>query len=261
MPTATINGFQMNYELSGKEGAPHLLLCNSLASNLTMWDWQIDAFNAHFHVIRYDRRGHGKSGVPQGPYSIDDLADDAIGLLDHLGIAKTHFCGLSLGGMTGQKLGVRNPDRIDHLILADTGAFMGPAVNWESRIDTVRTGGMAATVDTTIDRWLTKPFQERDTAGTDKVRAMIISTPPEGFIGCCQAIRDMDQREDIKSITAPTLVICGEDDPSTTPEMARFLQSSIPGAKLALLPDAAHFANAEQPEMFNKAVLEFLGAA
>lgn len=259
MPTATINGFQMNYELAGPEDAPFLMLCNSLGSNLTMWDWQIDAFALHFRVIRYDRRGHGLSGVPAAPYSIDDLADDAIGLLDHLGIARTHFCGLSLGGMTGQKLAVRNPERIDHLILADTGAFMGPASNWEQRVETVRAGGMAATVDTTIDRWLTKPFQQNNTADTDKIRAMILGTPPEGFIGCCQAIMAMDQREDIKAITAPTLVICGADDPSTTPEMARGLQASIAGSQLVILPDAAHFANAEQPELFNKAVLDFLG--
>jgi len=258
MPDATINGISMHYDVIGPEDGAPLLLCNSLASTHRMWDWQIDAFAAQYRVIRYDRRGHGRTEVTAPPYTVELLADDALALLDHLGIERAHFCGLSLGGMTGQMLGSRNPERIGKLILCDTGSYMQPKEMWDGRIETVRASGMEAVADATIDRWLTKPFQAQDPGATAKIREMIVTTPVEGFVGCCMAIRDMDQRESRKSITAPTLVICGADDASTTPEMAWDIAEAVPGAKCTILPEAAHFSNAEQPALFNKAVLDFL---
>jgi len=261
MPHAMINGIRLYHEISGQPDGPALLLSNSLASTLHMWDPQMPAFDKQFRVIRYDSRGHGKSDAPQGPYTIETLVDDAIGLLDHLGIARAHFCGLSKGGMVGQRLATLHPDRVDRLVLCDTSCFMGPPELWEGRIQTAEAKGMAGIVDATLDRWFTKPFQTREPDAIAKVRAMILGTPVQGFVGCARAIQAMDQRETIKAITAPTLVVVGADDPGTTPDMARDIQQRIAGAGLVVLPEAAHLANIEQPVAFDRAVLAHLGAA
>lgn len=259
MPHAKINGIDLYYEISGKEDGPPILFSNSLASTLHMWDPQMPAFQKHYRVIRYDSRGHGKSGAPEGAYSIETLVDDAIGLLDHLGIDQTDFCGLSKGGMVGQRLATLHPKRVDRLVLCDTACYMGPPEMWEGRIDTASVDGMGGVVDATIMRWFTEPFQKRDPAAVDKVREMILNTPVAGFVGCCRAIQSMDQRETIQAISAPTLVVVGADDPGTTPDAAREIHKRIKGAKLEILPDAAHLANIEQPKLFDEAVLGFLG--
>lgn len=260
MPHAAINGIELYHEVSGKPDGPTLLLSNSLASTLHMWDPQMATFERHFQVIRYDSRGHGKSAAPDGPYSIETLTADAIGLLDHLGIARTNFCGLSKGGMVGQRLATLHPDRVDRLVLCDTASYMGPAELWEGRIEQAQGQGMAAIVDATIDRWFTAPFQAADPEAVAKVRAMILNTPVAGFVGCCRAIQAMDQRESVKAVTAPTLVIVGADDPGTTPDMARAIQERIAGSRLTILPEAAHLSNIEQAARFDAAVLEFLMA-
>lgn len=259
MAHATINGIQLHYHLSGKADGPPLLLSNSLASTLNMWDPQMAAFEKLFHVIRYDSRGHGKSEAPAGAYTIETLTADAVALLDHLGIDKTHFCGLSKGGMVGQRLATLHPERVDRLVLCDTAAYMGPATLWEGRIEAAQTKGMAGIVDATVERWFTAPFRAKAPEAIEPVRTMILNTPVAGFVGCCRAIQAMDQRETIRSITAPTLVIVGADDPGTTPDQAREIQSRIAGAKLVILPEAAHLSNIEQPALFDAAVLEHLG--
>lgn len=259
MAHATINGIQLHYHVSGQSDGPPLLLSNSLASTLNMWDPQMAAFEKHFQVIRYDSRGHGKSDAPAGAYTIETLTADAVGLLDHLGIAKTHYCGLSKGGMVGQRLATLHPARVDRLVLCDTAAYMGPADLWEGRIRTAEDKGMAGIVDATIERWFTAPFRAKAPEAIAPVRTMILNTPVAGFVGCCRAIQAMDQRETIRSITAPTLVIVGADDPGTTPDQAREIQARIKGAKLVILPEAAHLSNIEQPALFDAAVLDFLG--
>ena len=260
MPHASVNGISLYYEISGKQEGPTLLLSNSLASNLHMWDPQMEAFNRHFRVVRYDSRGHGQSDAPAGAYSIDTLTADVVGLLDHLGIARTHFCGLSKGGMVGQRLATLHPERVDRLVLCDTANYMGPADLWEGRIQLAETQGMAGVVDATIERWFTRPFREKDPLAVAKIRAMILNTPVAGFVGCCRAIQGMDQRESSKAITAPTLIVVGADDPSTTPEKAREIQECIAGSHLTVLPAAAHLSNIEQEALFDAAVLEFLEA-
>lgn len=261
MPHATVNGIRLYHEISGRPDGPALLLSNSLASNLHMWDPQMPAFERHFRVIRYDSRGHGQSEVPAGPYSIDMLVADAVGLLDHLGLPKVLYCGLSKGGMVGQRLATLHPERVERLVLCDTAAYMGPAELWEGRIQTAEAQGMAGIVDGTINRWFTAPFQKSDPAAVDKVRSMILSTAVPGFVGCCRAIQAMDQRETIRGIATPTLIVVGADDPGTTPDMARLIQERIAGSKLTILPDAAHLSNIEQADLFDAAVLEFLVAA
>lgn len=261
MPHIDANGIRLHYRIDGTEDGRPLLLSNSLASNLEMWDPQIgDLTAAGFRVIRYDSRGHGQSDAPEGPYSIEMLAEDAVALLDGLKVEAADYCGLSKGGMVGQMLGVRHRGRVKKLILADTGAHMAPKEMWDGRIRTVEKNGMEAVADATIERWFTPASRASLTAEIDKVRAMIVATPPAGFIGCCRAIQAMDQRGTIGGITNPVLVIVGAEDPATTPEHAKEIHGLIPGAQYVEIPDAAHFANYEQPAAFTKAMLEFLDA-
>ncbi|WP_028467749.1 3-oxoadipate enol-lactonase [Nisaea denitrificans] len=259
MPHIDANGITLHYRIDGPEDGRPLLLSNSLASNLHMWDPQIaDLTSAGFRVIRYDSRGHGGSGAPEGAYSIEMLAEDAVALLDGLGVDRADYCGLSKGGMVGQMLGVRHRDRVKTLILADTSAHMPTQEMWDGRVRTVEKGGMAAVVDATIERWFTPASQQRLKQDIDTVREMILGTPPQGFIGCCRAIQAMDQRETIGGIDIPTLVIVGADDPATTPEHAREIHGLIKGSRYAEIPEAAHFSNFEQPDAFTKAMLGFL---
>ena len=261
MPTANVNDATLHYRFDGPEDAPVILVSNSLASNLGMWDHQIGTLlRLGFRVLRYDGRGHGRSGVPPGPYSIEMLAEDAVGLLDALGIGRASFMGCSKGGMVGQMAGTKHGGRFDKLVLCSTSAYMGGAAVWTARIEAVAKGGMAAVVDATVDRWFTRPGQERIPADVARVREMILATPPEGFIACAHAIAAMDQRESIRAIDRPTLVIVGEHDPGTPPSAAELIHDRIAGSKLVVLEESAHFCNIEQAGSFNTALEEFLGA-
>jgi 3-oxoadipate enol-lactonase len=259
MPTIDSNGCPINVEVEGAEGAPVLMLSNSLGTDLHMWDKQMPAFTKAFRVVRYDRRGHGKSGAPKGPYSIAMLGHDALAVMDALNLKKVNWCGLSMGGMVGMWLGANAPERIDRLVLSNTAAEMRAPEIWNGRIKTVRDGGMAVIVESTIERWFTKGFRERADKELDPVREMLRTTPVQGYIGCCEAIRDMDQSESIRAITAPTLIIVGEHDPSTTVAAAQFIQERIRGSKVQTL-DAAHISNIEQPQAYTAAVLGHLSA-
>ena len=260
MPTANVNDTALHYRIDGPEDAPVMLVSNSLASNLAMWDHQIDTLlRLGFRVLRYDSRGHGQSEVSSGPYTIEMLAQDAVGLLDALGIERASFMGCSKGGMVGQMAGTRHADRFDRLVLCSTSAYMGGGDVWAARIKAVANGGMAAVVDGTIDRWFTGPGRLRIPAEVARIREMILATPPEGFIACAQAIAAMDQRDTIRSIDLPTLVVVGEHDPGTPPSAARLIHERIPGSRLVVLADSAHFCNIEQDEAFNAALEEFLG--
>jgi 3-oxoadipate enol-lactonase len=233
------------------------MLSNSLGTNLHMWDDQVAPFTRHFRLLRYDRRGHGKSGVPKGPYSMAMLGRDVLAILDGLGIEKVHWCGLSMGGMVGQWLGANAPDRIDKLILSNTSCYMADKSLWDGRIKLVREKGMAGLVDANMERWFTKAFRDRAPQAMDKIRAMFLATAPDGYAGCGEAIRDMDHRPLLAKIKAPTLVIAGRYDPSTTLEAGEFIAQHTPGAKLAAL-ETAHIANMELPQKYTDTVLEFL---
>ena len=259
MPTADVNDITLHYRFDGPEDAPVMLVSNSLASNLAMWNHQIDTLlRLGFRVLRYDSRGHGQSEVAPGPCSIEMLAEDAVGLLDALGIERASFMGCSKGGMVGQMVGTRHGDRFDRLVLCSTSAYMGGADVWAARIEAVANGGMAAVVDGTIDRWFTRPGQARIPAEVARIREMILATPAEGFIACAHAIAAMDQRETIRSIALPTLVVVGEQDPGTPPSAARLIHERIAGSKLVVLEDSAHFCNIERDGGFNAALEEFL---
>ena len=258
MPTITADGCPIHVEAEGPERAPALMLSNSLGTDLHMWDNQVGPFTKQFRLVRYDRRGHGKSGAPDGPYSMERLGKDVLAILDGLGIAKVNWCGLSMGGMVGMWLGANAPSRIDKLILSNTSPYMGAAPEvWNERIKTARGAGMSALVEATLERWFTKTFRERNPKAVARIREMVLETPPKGYAACCEAIRDMDQRESLGRIQAPTLIIAGRHDPSTTVEVAELMQGRIAGAKLAVL-DAAHLANVERPQEYTDTVLKFL---
>jgi len=259
MPLANVNATTLNYRFDGPQEAPVVVLSNSLASDLSMWDTQIPALVGDgYRVLRYDSRGHGQSAVPAGPYSIELLTADALALMDALGLGKVHFCGLSMGGMVGQMLGARHGDRLISLALCATSAYMAPRAVWDQRIEIVAETGMEAVADGTIDRWFTRAGQERLPAEVEKVRGMILSTPPNGFCACCAAIRDMDQRDSIGAIATRTLVVVGQYDPGTPVSAAELIHQRVASSELKVVSDAAHFVHVEQAGVFNETLLEFL---
>jgi 3-oxoadipate enol-lactonase len=256
--TVNVNGVDIAYRFDGPQDGRVLLVANSLMANGSMWDWNVPALADRYRVLRYDKRGHGQSGLLPGPYSIAQLADDAAGLLDALKIEKVHFMGLSIGGMIGQQLGARYPERIYSLSLCNTASEMPPRSLWEDRFHTARTQGLAGLVDGTIGRWFTAPFVERAPQDIEKVRQMILATNVEGYIGCGSAVRDMAQSTILLKIKAPTLVLSGRHDPACTVDQGIVLNRLIDGSQMVIIEDAAHLSNIEQPARFNQAVREFI---
>ncbi|HOO91798.1 MAG TPA: 3-oxoadipate enol-lactonase [Syntrophales bacterium] len=259
MPLISVNGTIINYRFDGPEQGPIVMLSTSLATNLTMWDSQVHALvDAGYRILRYDSRGHGRSETPAGPYSIDMLADDAVRLMDALDLGRIHFCGLSMGGVVGQMLGIWHSERLLSLTLCSTAAHMPPRELWDERIEGVGTRGMNAFVDGAIDRWFTKAGQERLEAEVSKIRDMILDTPTEGFRASCAALQDMDLRDLIRAIPTRTLVIVGEHDPGTPVSASQFIHEQIADSRLKIISDAAHLANVEQAGVFNETLLEFI---
>lgn len=257
MPDIDVEGCVIHVETDGPEHAPVLMLSNSLGSDLTMWNSQVASFTRHFRVIRYDHRGHGKSDVPKGPYSMERLSRDVLAILDQLGIDRINWCGLSMGGMIGQWLGAYAPDRIDKLILSNTACYYPDKRVWLERIEFVRKHGIPALVGPTVERWFSKEFREREPVTIADMTRMLLKTDVEGYSGCCAAIREMDHRALLTKITAPTLVIAGRLDPATPIEMSEVIRDQIPRAKLAAL-EASHLSNVEQPQAYTNVVLQFL---
>jgi 3-oxoadipate enol-lactonase len=257
MPMIEVDGCGLNVEIEGPADAPVLMLSNSLGTDLHMWDPQVKPFTERFRLVRYDRRGHGKSAVPLGPYSMERLGRDVLGILDRLDIASIDWCGLSMGGMVGQWLGANAPSRVRRLVLANTVCHFPMKDIWAERIAMIRKGGMAAIADATMTRWFTAPFIAREPDTIARMKAMVLATPPAGYIGNSEAIRDMDHRDLVTRIKAPTLLIAGRHDAATPLEGAEFIRARIPGATIAVL-DAGHISNVEQASEFTAKVLEFL---
>ena len=255
------NGIAMNYTLDGPANAPVVTLSHSLATDLTMWEPQMAALTARFRVLRYETRGHGGTDAPQGRYSLAQLADDALALLDALRIAKTHWIGLSMGGMIGQTLALKAPDRLLSLVLADTSSRI-PAearATWDERIRTAETKGMEPLVEPTLGRWFTAGFRQRRPDVIERVAGMIRKTSPRGYAGCCAAIAALDVTDRLGAIKLPTLVVVGEDDQGTPVAASRAIHEAIKGSTLTIIPSAAHLSNMEQPEAFTSALSGFLG--
>lgn len=262
--TATVqaNGISVRYADEGPKDAPAVVMSHSLSAELAMWAPQAAALTDRYRVIRYDTRGHGGTEVPAGPYTLDMLADDAFGLCDALGLDKPHWVGLSMGGMIGQTAALKEPDRFRSLTLADTASGYPPeaASMWSDRIAAARADGLAAGVEGTMDRWFSPTFMATGAPVLDEVRGMIANTPVEGYCGCVAAISQLNLTDRLGEISAPTLVICGEDDPGTPLAMSEIIRDGVPGAALAVLPVARHLSNLEDVDGFNGALAAFLDA-
>ncbi len=254
------NHIQINYELSGKKGAPVVVLSHSLACSLVMWNPQMDDLGRHYQVLRYDMRGHGQSDVPPGLYTIELLADDVIGLLDALGVDRAHFVGLSVGGMIGQSLALNHAKRLKSLVLCDTSSAVPQEAQpiWQERIERTRAKGMESQVNETMERWFTPAFLKQDSPIVGLIRKQILATPVAGYLGCAEAIRKLNYLDRLSEIKLPTLIMVGEEDPGAPVSASQAIHERIPGSKLVILPSARHLSNVEQAEAFNAALLEFL---
>ncbi len=252
-------GARIHYDIEGADGAPVLAFSNSLGTNYSMWDLQAQELRKAFRVLRYDTRGHGQSAVLPGPYTIEQLGNDFLGLLDELHLGRVHFCGLSMGGMIGMWIGIHAPDRLNKLVLSNTGAKIGTLEIWNSRIEAVQKGGMKSIASGVIERWFTPAFRAKAPATVAQIQKMLEETNPDGYAACCAAVRDYDCREHLERISAQTLVISGDHDPATLPADGQFLAAHIRGAKYAEL-DAAHLSNIEDGARFTGEVAAFLNS-
>ncbi len=251
----------IHYELEGPADAPVITFSHSLAASLETWEPQMPALRDSYRVLRIDARGHGGSSIPPGPCTIEMLSEDVIGLLDHLGIPRTHFVGISMGGMIGQVLAIKHPQRLERLVLCDTNGRVPSetAPIWEERIRRARTEGMAAMAQETLDRWFSEEFQRDQPEMTERIRNTIIHTSVPGYVGCCGAISAFDVLAELSKVTAPTLVVVGERDLSSPVSAAEAIQQKIEGSELFVIPGALHLTTVEAADLFNRKLLGFLG--
>jgi 3-oxoadipate enol-lactonase len=254
------NGINIHYELEGPESAPVVTLSHSLATDLSMWDPQVDVLKSRYRVLRYDTRGHGGTEVPDGPYTLEQMAEDVKALLQALGIARTHFVGISMGGMIAQVLALKDPGLLRSLILCDTSSRIPKDALplWEERIDLAQKQGMDPLVESTMERWFTASFRRKPIPVHDKIRGMIRATPVKGYIGCSRAIMGLNLTERLSGIALPTLIVVGESDPGTPVSASEAIHEQIKGSELIILKSAAHLSNIEQQGAFNAAVMDFL---
>ncbi|KGT46430.1 3-oxoadipate enol-lactonase [Acinetobacter sp. HR7] len=257
MPTFTSNDAQINYQTFGDASKPALVFSNSLGTKYSMWQPQIEHFQQDYYVICYDTRGHGASSAPQGPYSLEQLGQDVVNLLDHLNIAKAAFCGISMGGLTGQWLAIHKPERFSEVIVCNTAAKIGQEQAWQDRAALVREQGLAPIAATAASRWFTDPFIQSNPAVVAELSNDLGAGSPEGYANCCEALAKADVREQLSSIQIPVLIIAGQQDPVTTVTDGQFMQQRIANSQLFEI-NASHISNIEQPEAFNQAVQTFL---
>ena len=246
-----------HHTVTGPEDAPALVLSNSLGTTLAMWDPQVEPLAQRFRLVRYDTRGHGGSQIPPGPYSIEDLGQDVVDLLDHLEIARAHVVGLSLGGMTAMWVAINAPERVEKLVLICTSPRMDPAQMWADRAATVRERGTQAIADSTLERWLTDGYRARH--DLSDLRAAFVGTDDEGYASCCAAIEHMDLVPNLDGISASTLVIGAAQDPATPPDQhAKAIAEGIPGSRLEVLDPGAHLVSVERADDVTGLILEHL---
>lgn len=254
----TEDGVQLHVRLDGPADAPVLLLCNSLGTDLTLWDPQLASWTTRFHVLRFDTRGHGGSDVPTPPYTLDALGSDALAVLDAHDVSRAHVCGLSLGGLVALWLAVEHPERVGRLVLADTAARVGTEEGWTARADAVRRGGTGSVRDVVMERFFSARFREEHPATVAATGEILSTTSDQGYIGACQALATADLRDRLSDVRAKTLVLVGSEDEATPPPDARALHGAIAGSVLRTIPGAGHLANLERPEVFAELVSEFL---
>ncbi len=259
MPYVKSGEAQIHYELEGPNGSPVVLFSNSLGTDHSLWDPQAREFQKKLRVLRYDSRGHGGSSSTPGPYSVELLAKDVIAILDALKLDRVNFCGLSLGGMIGMWLGANASNRLNKLVLCNTGAKIGTLDNWNTRIETVQKNGMKSVSSAVLERWFTPAFREKAPGQMSNIRSVLEALNPDGYAACCAAVRDFDFRNELGNIRVPTLVIAGAHDPATPPADGRFIADHVPGARFVELI-AAHLSNIEDHHRFNTELAAFLNA-
>ena len=248
----------VEHRFDGPEEAPVVMLSNSLGTAMDMWEDQMPALTAHFRVLRYDQRGHGGTAGPPGPYTMQELAGDAIELLDSLGLERVSFLGASMGGMTGMCIAIEAPERIDRLALCCTSANIPPPERWFERAELVRKDGMGAVAEASLERWFTPALRDRRPEVVARLKRTLLAIDPEGYAGCCEALATTDLRARLHAIEAPTLVITGEDDLSTPPDHGALVADQVPYGTCLMLSPARHLANVERPDDVNRAVLDHL---
>jgi 3-oxoadipate enol-lactonase len=257
---ASINGIRLNYQVEGPEQAPTVVLHHPLATNLSIWDELTAALVPRYRVVRLDARGHGQSEASPAPYTFPMLSADVIGLMDRLEVARAHFLGLSMGGRVGQYLGLEQAGRFRSLILSSTSSRVPAEAQglWDERVRNAREKGMASQVPLALQRWLAQATRDSKPALVARMTRYLETTPVEGFVGWCQAIRDLNVTERLKGITLPTRVIVGAEDQGTPPAAAEAIHREIAGSDLVVVPGVSHMLHVEEPETFNRHVLEFL---
>jgi 3-oxoadipate enol-lactonase len=257
---ANINGIAINYELSGAESAPAVVLHHPLATNLTCWDELTAALTPRYRVLRLDARGHGKSDAPKGAYTFETLAKDVVDLMSHCKIGKASFLGLSMGGMVGQYLGLLHSDRFHNLCLVSTSSRVpaDAAPIWEQRITNATAKGMSSQVEAAMQRWVSPRALKENPALVNRLATMIEATPVDGYIGWCHAIGGLNVTDKLGAIRLPTRVIVGELDPATPVAASQAIHQAIPGSDLVVVPGVSHMLHNEEPELFHSHVLPFL---
>ena len=257
------NGIDIHYQIEGADNAPWVTLSHSLGCNQHMWDDQMATLTQQYKVLRFDTRGHGQSSAPEGDYTLEQMADDVKGLFDALGITRTHWVGLSMGGMIGQTFALKYPGVFQSLILADTTSRRPPNAEqmWGERVAAARADGMQGVLDSTLARWFTAPYRNTRKDVMARIGEQILSTPVDGFSGACAAIAKVNTLDRLKEIQCPVFIIVGAEDHGTPPEMARAIHENLPGSELLIIESAAHLSNVEQDEVFTAALVQFLARA
>lgn len=261
MSRVDLGAVTLNTKLDGAEGAPFIVLSNSLGADLSMWDAQIETLTRKYRVLRYDTRGHGGSSIPNGPYTFEQLVADVVGLMDHYGIETADWLGLSMGAMTGAGLAITHGERFGRMVLADGRMDAPPPFRamWDQRIAAVEAGGTEAIADGTLGTWLTEEFRDAHPQETARVRAMVAATDASGYIACCRALQGLDYFRSLGEIDTPVLYVGGSEDKGASPETMRAMADATPGARYIEIPGAAHVANINAPDAFNRILAEFLG--
>jgi 3-oxoadipate enol-lactonase len=252
----------LHHQAAGPIDGPALLMGGSLGTTLEMWDPQVALLSGRVRTVRFDHRGHGRSPVPAGPYTLEDLGRDVLSLLDRLEIERSSYCGLSIGGMVGMWLAAHAPERVDRLVLICTSAVMPRSAGYGERAATVRAAGSVEVVaDTVLGRWFTPAYAEEHSELIARYRAMLVATPAEGYAGCCEAIDGLNLRDDLPLIQASTLVIAGADDPAIPPERGKAIADAVASARLCLLDHAAHLASVEQADEVTRLISDHLDSS
>lgn len=256
----TIDGLTHHVSLEGPAGAPVIAFANSLGTDFRIWDAVVDRLPKDaLRILRYDMRGHGLTGTPAGPYTMDELRDDLLGILDRLEIDRCTLVGLSVGGMVAQSVAAKAPERFEKLILCDTGHWIATEEIWNARIKTVEDGGMGAIVGSVLDRWFGPDFATRDPALHSGMQAMLIGIPPEGYNGICAAIRDCNLTDSTARINIPALCLCGTEDKATPTDLVMALADLLPHGSYVPIADAGHLPCVEQPDAVAEQIRGFLG--